>query len=303
VWFIADWRLTRDGRIAAGFGNRMEAAMDGRLGNLVTLNGQARADQPVRAGERIRLRLVNGAVARIMALSLEGHRPTIVAVDGQPCEPHQPDGGRILLGPAMRVDLMLDLQGEPGRRYAVIDDFYDDDTYEVTALVYDDRAPIRKNPRDEPLALPRNPLPPPDLATAEHHEFVLEGGMMGGRGMMGMMGRGSSAAWAINGMSMTGDGQHDMPPGLKVQRGRTVVLKLRNDTAWWHPMHLHGHSFRVLSRNGTAVGGALWGDTVLVEPRQSVEVAFVADNPGNWMLHCHVVDHQVAGMMTILRVA
>jgi len=123
--------------------------------------------------------------------------------------------------------------------------------------------------------------------------------MMGGMGMMGMGG----AAWAINGMSMTGDGQPGMPPLLEFQRGRTYVLALKNETAWWHPMHLHGHSFRVLSRNGAAIDDAIWGDTVLVEPRQTVEVAFVADNPGDWMLHCHVIDHQVAGMMTVLRVA
>lgn len=68
-------------------------------------------------------------------------------------------------------------------------------------------------------------------------------------------------------------------------------------------MHLHGHSFRVLSRNGAAVPHHEWGDTVLVPPKEKVEVAFVADNPGDWMLHCHVADHQASGLMTILRIA
>ncbi len=116
------------------------------------------------------------------------------------------------------------------------------------------------------------------------------------------MGRGS-AAWAINGTSMTGDGQHDMPPGLTVRRGRTVVLKLRNDTAWWHPMHLHGNSVLVLTRNGEPVPHRQWRDTVLMPPRSTVEVALVADNPGDWMLHCHVIDHQMTGLMTVVRVA
>ena len=62
----------------------------------------------------------------MMALRFEGHRPMVVAIDGQPCEPHEPAAGRILLGPAMRVDVALDLQGEPGRRYPVMDDFYQD---------------------------------------------------------------------------------------------------------------------------------------------------------------------------------
>ena len=69
------------------------------------------------------------------------------------------------------------------------------------------------------------------------------------------------------------------------------------------PMHLHGYSFRVLSRNGAPVPHRQWADTVLVPPKEAVEIAFVADNPGDWMLHCHVTDHQVSGMMTALRVA
>jgi FtsP/CotA-like multicopper oxidase with cupredoxin domain len=81
------------------------------------------------------------------------------------------------------------------------------------------------------------------------------------------------------------------------------VVALINETAWWHPMHLHGHSFRILSRNGQPASGAVWSDTVLVAQRETVEAAFVADNPGDWMLHCHVMDHQVAGLMTTIRVA
>ncbi len=119
LWFIEDWRLTEEGGIALGFGNAMEAAMSGRVGNVVTLNGRVSEKEPVRAGERIRLRLVNVCLARILALRFEGHRPAIVAIDGQPCEPHEPDGGRILLGPAMRTDVILDMQGAPGRSYEV----------------------------------------------------------------------------------------------------------------------------------------------------------------------------------------
>jgi FtsP/CotA-like multicopper oxidase with cupredoxin domain len=311
VWLLADWRLSRDGRIAAGFGNGMEAAMAGRVGNLVTLNGTIPADQPVRAGERLRLRLVNGALARIMALRFEGHRPVVVAVDGQPCDPHEPEGGRLLLGPAMRVDVVVDMQGEPGKRYRVIDDFYDGLSYPLTVFAYEAAPPIRIQPPDTALRLPPNPLPEPDLDTAERHELTLEGGMMGGGAMAGMggmhgmatPGMGGGAAWAINGMSMTGDGNAGMPPLFTLPRGRSCVLTIRNQTAWWHPMHIHGFSFRVLSRNGVPVPHRQWSDTVLFAPKDTIECAFVADNPGDWMLHCHVMDHQMAGLMTVLRVA
>jgi FtsP/CotA-like multicopper oxidase with cupredoxin domain len=230
--------------------------------------------KPARAGERIRLRLVNGSLARIMALRFEGHRPVIVAIDGQPCEPHEPQEGRLLLAPATRIDIMLDMSGEPGQSYRVVDDFYDGLAYTLTNLAYDKGPPVRANPLDAPLSLPRNPVPEPDLAAAERHELALQGGMMGGGMMSGMGGmRGMAtpgmdgdAAWAINGMSMTGDGQSGMAPMFTIPRGRSVLITLRNDTAWWHPMHLHGHSFRVLSRNGSPVPHRQWGDTVLIGP-------------------------------------
>ena len=285
--------------------------MAGRVGNLVTLNGTIPADQPVRAGERIRLRLINAAVARMMALRFEGHRPVVVAIDGQPCDPHESEDGRLLLGPAMRIDVVVDMQGDPGKRYQVIDDFYDGLAYPLTVLAYEAGPPMRAQPPDTALRLPRNPLPEPDLASAERHELTLQGGMMGGGalsgigGMNGMAtpGMGGDAAWAINGMSMTGDGHAGMPPLFTLQRGRSCVLTIRNETAWWHPMHIHGHSFRVLSRNGVPVPHRQWSDTVLFAPKDTVECAFVADNPGDWMLHCHVMDHQMAGLMTVLRVA
>ena len=305
-WMLSDWRLTKDARIAAGFGNGMEAAMSGRVGNTMTINGTVSDEEPMRAGERIRLRLINGSLARIMALRFEGHHPLIAAIDGQPCDLHAPEGGRVLLGPAMRVDLIIDMQGEPGRRYRIVDDFYDDLSYWLTQLAYKDAPPLRAHALDAPLALPRNPVPEPDLSTAEHHLLKLQGGMMGEGAMMGMggmMGMSEGADWAINGMSMTGDGEPGLQPLLKLQLGRSYVLTLQNDTAWWHPMHLHGHSFRVLSRNRNPVPHRQWADTVLVPPKESVDIAFVADNPGDWMLHCHVTDHQVSGMMAILRIA
>src|SRR6516165_4084338 len=164
VWMLADWRLNEDGRILGGFGNTMEAMMAGRVGNVVTVNGRLSAGEPVRAGERIRLRLVNGALARIMALRFEGHRPLVVAMDGQPCDPHEPEDGRILLGPAMRTDLLIDMEGKLGARYRVVDDFYTGLGYVLTELAYDAASPLRAQPLDAARSLPPNPLPEPDLA-------------------------------------------------------------------------------------------------------------------------------------------
>jgi FtsP/CotA-like multicopper oxidase with cupredoxin domain len=305
VWVLADWRLTRDAQIAPGFGSMMDAAMSGRIGNTVTINGAISSEIGVKAGERIRLRLINAALARIMALRFDGHRPIVIALDGQPCEPHVTD--RLLLGPAMRADLIIDMRGEPGNRYRIIDDFYPDISYWLTELVYEAGAAVRSQPLDASIDLPRNPLTEPDLASAEHHALTLQGGMMSGGammgGMMGMGGMGRGTFWSINGTSMTGDGHAGMAPLVTLKLGRSYVFKVHNDTAFWHPMHLHGHSFRLLTRNRSSVPHHQWLDTVLIAPKETVEIAFVADNPGDWMLHCHVTDHQVSGMMTVLRVA
>jgi FtsP/CotA-like multicopper oxidase with cupredoxin domain len=310
LWLIEDWRLDDEGRIAGGFGNRMEAGMSGRLGNTVTINGRVPEAVPATAGERLRLRIVNAALARIVGLHFQGHEPVVVAYDGQPCDPHPLDDGKLVLGPAMRADLIIDMIGEPGRSYRVVDDFYKDLAYKLAAFAYGADKPARGPQSDAPPKLPANPLSEPDLAAAERHEIALQGGMMGGMGMMGGGGmmrgtgmmRGGGATWAMNGMSMSGDGQSNMPPLLTLQRGKSCVLALRNETAWWHPMHLHGHSFRVVRRNGKPNPRKEWRDTVLVPPRETVEIAFVADNPGHWMFHCHVTDHQETGMMAIIRV-
>ena len=158
---------------------------------------------------------------------------------------------------------------------------------------------------DAPIALPSNELPEPDLATAEHHEIAFGGGMMSGGGMAmggmmpGMGGGNHGGMWSVNGVSAAG---HVMDPLLTLPRDRPVVLSLHNDTAWFHPIHFHGHSFRVISRDGEPTRHREWQDTVLTAPRERVEIAFVADNPGDWMFHCHILEHQAAGMMAMLRV-
>ena len=310
AWLLQDWRLIDAGQIAPGFGSMMDAAMSGRIGNLVTINGAKPTELAVKAGERIRLRLANASLARIYALRFEGHHTVVIALDGQPCEPHEPEGGRIVLGPAMRADVVIDMTGKPSQQFSVIDDFYDGLSYALANLTYDAGPPMRVQALDAPLPLSPNPLPEPDLANAVKQEIILQGGMMGGGklkgigGMMGMAmpGMGGGPIWAINGMSMTGDGQMDMAPLFVLQRGQTCRITLRNETAWHHTMHIHGFSMLVLTRNDAPVPHRQRQDTVLMAPKDVVECAFVADNPGNWMLHCHITDHQMTGLMTVFNV-
>jgi FtsP/CotA-like multicopper oxidase with cupredoxin domain len=316
TWVLDDWRLTRSAEISDDFGNRHDMSHNGRVGNTVTINGRVPDSVVARRGERLRLRLINAANARIFGLDFQDHAPAIVALDGQPVAPHTPKDRLVVLGPAMRADLILDMTGSPRSRVSVIDRFYRGLAYRLVDLAYGD-APLRDNRPDWPMGLPANPLPEPDVDKAQRHDVTFNGGMMGemimaelggrmgddrSRGMMGgMMGMmHGNGIWFINGRAAEG---HVLDPMLTLARDRSHVIAMTNATAWHHPIHLHGHSFRVISRNGAPTPHREWQDTVLMAPRERVEIAFVADNPGDWMFHCHILEHQAAGMMGVIRVA
>ena len=312
TWMLDDWRLTSSAEISDDFGNAHDMSHNGRVGNTVTINGRVPDTFTVQKNERIRLRLINAANARIFGLDFQGHNPMIIALDGQPVTPHSAADGLVVLGPAMRIDLILDMTGDMGSRVAVVDRFYDGLDYRLVDLAYSG-TPLRDRAPGWPMELAANPLTEPNIDNAVRHEVMFNGGMMGamvmremggsmGRdgsgGMMGMMHSGKT--WFINGVAAEG---HIMDPMLNLDGGRTHVIAMTNATAWHHPIHLHGHSFRVLSRNGRPALLREWQDTVLMAPREKVEIAFVADNPGDWMFHCHILEHQASGMMGVIRVA
>ena len=308
TWLLDDWRLSENAEISGDFGNFMDMSHAGRIGNTVTINGRVPEKFAVQAGERIRLRLINAANARIFGLEFGALQPWVIALDGQPVEPHQPSLGRVLLGPAMRADLIFDMLGDPGATYPVKDLLYKGLEYQLTEFSYSDMPPEHEGPLPAVERLPDNPLPEPDMRTAERHVISFQGGMMGqmsgarmGGQMMDMRTlRHHGKAWAINGIAAQG---HVMDPLLTLRRGRSYVLELHNDTAWPHPIHLHGHSFRVMTRDGKPTEFNAWQDTVLMSPRERTDIVFVADNPGDWMFHCHILEHMAGGMMGVIRVA
>lgn len=318
VLVVNDWRLMNDGAIQPSFGNMHDAMMAGRLGQYITINGQDMLDVPVRSNERVRLRIVNAANARIFAFRIAQHAVRVMAIDGQPCPPYLASDGVLRLGPGTRFDLFLDAALKPGATAPIEVDDLRGGWLEVGRIVYDAGPPLRAQPLPEPAPLPDNPLPAKlDIANALTLDVPLDGGgmaMMMGRGGMGgmgggmgggMMGGGMGAAgfrgyglapqeriWALASIASSG---HDGPPLFKVARGRTVILNLPNRTAFPHAMHVHGHHFRQLE-GGKQIPRPYWLDTVIVDPERSERIAFVADNPGKWMIHCHMIEHMAAGM-------
>ena len=298
VWVLSDWELDRQARIDEAFRHPMAASHDGRIGNTVTVNGAVPDRFAVRAGERIRLRLINAASARIYDLAFEGHEPTVIALDGHPVAPHS--AARLPLGPGMRADLMLDCTARPGSQHRVVDRFYPRNAYELLKIAYSAESPLRA--AFAPVAaLPENPVARPDAAAAERHRVVFAGGAMGA---MPSQARHKGMFWTVNGEPMADEhDHHHHAPLLTLSHRRSHVLELVNETAWYHPIHLHGHTFRILSRDGKPPPREEWSDTVLLPPRSRADIAFVADNPGGWMFHCHVLEHQASGMTAVVRVA
>jgi len=307
LWVLDDWRLDGKGQITDDFGDLHDASHQGRFGNTATVNGRVPVDVRVQAGERIRLRLVNVANAWIFGLDFAGHTPTIVAYDGHAVEPHRPAGGRVVLGPSQRVDVILDLTGAPGERFEVIDRYYARQQYKLVDLVYTEER-LRNGPRGESIALPAPDLPAPDLGNAERHRITFSGGAIGGMGSARLDGKDTEIrqlarmgkVWAINGIVAN---RHDEPPMLELRLGRTYILEFTNETAFPHPIHLHGQPMKVLAANGREPPQDQWRDTLLLESRAEGAVAVVADNPGRWMLHCHIPEHQEAGMMAVVNVS
>ena len=307
VFLADDWRLDENGAIAENFGNLHDAMHGGRLGNWLTVNGDTKPSFTVRPGARVRLRLISAANARIMAFAFPGLSPWIVAIDGQPLENPEPLKEAIELGSAQRADLIVDIPAAPGTSLDILEVSVGEPINAASFVIQG--AAVRAQPLSGPLVLPSNPLAAqiPDIASAQHAELLMEGGAMGA--MTGARYQGQMfdmrtlALEKGQGWAMNGDAGRTDTPLATVSRGQTLTVNMINDTRWPHAMHLHGHHFKVIERNGKPVSGAPWRDTEIVEVGEKVRFAFVADNPGKWLFHCHMLEHHMAGMGTWIDVA
>lgn len=101
-----------------------------------------------------------------------------------------------------------------------------------------------------------------------------------------------SLKYTLNGKTF-----EELPP-IKLKKDHLVQITYTNKSNVDHPMHLHGHFFQVIAKNGEGVTGATMSkDTLLIRPNESYTIAFKADNPGNWVQHCHELHHAAGGML------
>jgi len=306
VFVIDDWQLDQDAQIhEASFGSLHDWSHGGRLGQWITVNGKPFEKFPVTRGQRIRLRVVNTANARVFTLNFGKLEPYVIAFDGQPAAP-RPLGKFLTIAPAQRVDLVFDMIDDAGGSTPV-EVMTRREVIQVAEFVSERAAGPRSNSVFQPFAeLPANPLPTAlQLADAKRVGLLMEGGAMGGMRSAMLKGKQLSiqelvsegAVWAFNGTVGMSDA-----PLVSARRGQTVVIDIRNQNRWPHAMHLHGHHFKVIERDGRVVNDEIWRDTELIQAGESASIGFVADNPGKWLFHCHMLEHQAGGMTTWLEI-
>ncbi len=301
VLMLDDWRLNpENAEISADFDNGHDLSHAGRLGNLVTVNGRFDPSYPVRTSERLRLRLINAANARIFDVGLDGITGWIVALDGMPLEVPLPVEDSFPLAPAQRADLIVDVTATSGQVASIVSVERDG----AFGLVKFDVAGSSANvPREGVDPLPPNPVPVITLQDAPLHLMAMQGGAMrwlenARLGEAELSGRELAQLgrfWALNGHA-----ERPVEPFLDVPLGSVHRIEFANETAFPHAMHLHGHHFRLILADGSL---GPWRDTVLVDRGQNRQIALVADNPGDWLLHCHMLGHAASGMMSWFRVA
>ena len=247
------------------------------------INGRPATDRPtlsVQFGTRVRLRIINAAAETAYRFGVGGLTMTVIHADGYAVEPVVVEA--LLIGPGERYDVTVDVSsgtwaliavasGKPGRAEAILRTR--DHALSSHDMPPDAAETLQRGRRLRYSDLKATPDTQLNFTRPDStHEISLTGGN-------------ARFHWGINGEAMGKNG------AITVHEGERARLTITNTTSLWHPMHLHGHTFRLgTSRNSPRK------DTVIVKPGEQFSFDVLCDNPGQWMLHCHNAYHFQAGM-------
>lgn len=233
-------------------------------------------------GRRIRFRMVNSGGDTAYRFAIGGHRLTVTHSDGFPVRPVEVDA--LIIGMGERYDVVV-TAGDGAFPIVAVPEGKDDPAGFAVLRTASGSVPapdIRPAELGGRLMSYADLAPTDDVALPARRpdrtvELLLEMADGGRR-------------WLINGRAFP-----DHRP-MDIRAGERVRLVMSNQSTMFHPMHLHGHTFAVADR----AGRGLRKDTVNVLPGQELSVDFDADNPGQWLVHCHNVYHGELGMMAVL---
>ncbi|MHB1369048.1 MAG: multicopper oxidase family protein [Pseudomonadaceae bacterium] len=285
---LKSWHVDKQGAFTA-FSVPREAARGGTPGVLSTVNGQHAPVVDLPAGQVVRLRVLNLDNTLTYRLNLPDGEVRIYALDGHPIAP-RPLGKEYWLGPGMRIDLALRVPAA-GTQLSLRNG-----PLRLATL----RAVAHAGASGGwPPALPANPVLEPDLQRAETLRFNFE---WAGNLSTDVGQGGAYTFWQINGQAWDiNDKSCAERPIATLKRNGHYIFELRNLSQYQHPIHLHGMTFKVLSSNRRKIE-PWFTDTFLLGRNETARIALVADNPGVWMFHCHVIDHMETGLMAAIEV-
>lgn len=249
------------------------------------INGRPTADRPtinVPAGGRARLRLINAGSDTAYRVALGGHRMTVTHTDGFPVIPVEVD--TLLLGMGERYDVIIQPTSGAWPLVAVAEG--KGVTVEAIVRTSDSAATPAPAPGEQPKELAGRMLALTDLRAVDAVRFPEKNPDV--NELIKLTGSMMPYGWGFDGAAFP-----NRPP-VEIRSGQRVRLTFENTTMMWHPIHLHGHTFRV----GDDPAGPR-KDTVIVLPGQHVSIQFDADNPGQWMIHCHNTYHLERGMAMV----
>jgi suppressor of ftsI len=293
--FVSGLRLDRNAQISAN--DPMDWVL-GRQGEVLLVNGGRLPVHTVRPGTTQRWRILNATSARYFRIALDGHTLTLVGTDGGLLAAPVAGLSEILIAPAQRVEVLVTINATPNRRYRLRALRYESAQLGMGTYRNDDLLTLATSAESAaaPAIIPSSLRPITDLGLPSLRQRIELSESMG----MGMMGGGSSR-FLINGRSF------DMNRvDVTTVQGRVELWDIVNNTSMDHPFHIHGTQFQLVSREAlgvlTPAPYLAWLDTVNVPARQSASIKVRQTMPGIRMFHCHILEHEDAGMMGVLEV-
>lgn len=284
VLMLSDMGLSEDGsQVSASAGGEL-ATLFGREGDPLLVNGKVNPVLRPRAGRRQRWRLINAAKSRYFQLMLDGQQFTRIGGDQGLIETPQ-SSDRILLTPAQRADVVLDLALPSATTSAVrwvpYDRGFGSTEFRPEVNVFTIQTSTDPAQPSPPLPSLHREITPINLSNPTLVFLDLTQSALDEPFSLGI--NGVPADRAVPLMATVGDIQ---------------MWTVHNTVAFAHPFHVHGFFFQVLDVNGVAPAVREWRDTVDVPIDATVRLAISFDErPGMWMFHCHILDHADAGMM------
>ncbi|MBU6300095.1 MAG: multicopper oxidase domain-containing protein [Verrucomicrobia bacterium] len=271
------------------------------------INGRREAKIEGRPGERVRLRVINASAATYYHLASSAGPLTIIAADGPPVQPVSLP--MFLMAIAETYDLLLTIpeHGEHELRFTALDGSGHSSARFGAGEPHEAAVPPRPNlyqmdemlnlaleeQEEDPMASMRLPRPgSPYRLLRSLEDTSLPSGLPRRKITLHLTGDMNRYIWSFDGKTIAAQ------PYVYIKRGEIIELELVNDTMMHHPIHLHGHFFRLLMGQGAR---APLKHTVDVPPMSRRTVEFEANEELDWMFHCHILYHMMSGMARVFR--